>query len=48
MDTDVILQLYSAMYFNKKMNTHLTSFIKNNGTEEELITKLTYVYSKLF
>lgn len=48
MDTDVILQLYSAMYFNKKMNTHITSFIKNNGTEEELITKLTYAYSKLF
>ncbi len=48
MDTDVILQLYSTLYFNKKMNSHLTNFIKNNGTEEQLITKLTYAYSKLF
>ena len=47
-DTDVILQLYSTMYFNKKMNSHLTNFTTKNGTEEQLITKLTYAYSKLF
>jgi hypothetical protein len=46
-DTDVILQLYSTMYFNKKMNSHLTNFTTKNGTEEKLITKLTYAYSKI-
>ena len=46
-DTDVLLQLYSTMYFNKKMNSHLTNFITKNGTEEQLITKLIYAYSKI-
>ena len=47
-DTDVILKLYSTMYFNKKMNSHLSNFTTKNGTEQQLITKLTYAYSKLF
>lgn len=47
-DNDVILQLYSTMYFNKKMKQHLTNFINKNGTEEQITTKLTYAYSKLF
>ena len=46
-DTDVILQLYSTMYFNKKMKTHLSNFTNKNGSEQQIITKMTYAYSKI-
>ncbi len=46
-DGDVIIQIYSTMYFNKKMKSHLENFIKKNGSKEQLITKIIYAYSKL-
>ncbi len=46
-EQDIIIQLYSTMYFNKKMKSHLENFIKKNGSEEQLTTKIIYAYSKL-
>lgn len=46
-DTDVIVQLYSTMYFNKKMKSHLENFIKKNGSQEQITSKIIYAYSKI-
>jgi hypothetical protein len=46
-DTDVIIQIYSTIYFNKKMKKHLENFTNKNGSEQQIITKITYAYSKL-
>ncbi len=47
-ESELMIKLYELNYFNKKMKKELSEFFAKNGSSDEIIKKLTYLYSNKF